>query len=150
MQSSDAAPEPPAPAASTASDDGPVPGGPGVPCGVAPVRPSEPPGAVGLILATFVQDTVPAWATSADDARPDADPMAELGDLCRRAEGAGADARHGVHFDARFKRSVVIAIFDDLLRGTFGESGDVTEQGPGCRVEIDAHPVDAALDHGFE
>jgi len=55
---------------------------------VAPERPSEPLGAVGLILPTFVQDTVPAWA----GAPAGADPLAELADLCRRAEAAGADA----------------------------------------------------------
>ena len=67
-------------------------GGRGVPCGVAPVRPSEPLGAVGLILPTFVQDTVPTWAGSPADGPPDADPLAELAELCRRAEQAGADA----------------------------------------------------------
>jgi alkanesulfonate monooxygenase SsuD/methylene tetrahydromethanopterin reductase-like flavin-dependent oxidoreductase (luciferase family) len=59
---------------------------------VPPVRPSEPLGPVGLILPTFVQHTVPAWAAPADEASPDADPLAELADLCRAAEGAGAGA----------------------------------------------------------
>ena len=59
---------------------------------MAPVRPSEPLGAVGLILPTFVQDTVPTWAETTIGARPESDPMAELADLCRRAEEAGADA----------------------------------------------------------
>ena len=59
---------------------------------MTPVRPSEPAGSVGLILPTFVQDTVPAWADSASGPRPDADPLAELADLCQRAEEAGADA----------------------------------------------------------
>jgi len=73
-------------------DDGPVPEGAGVPCGVAPVRPSEPLGAVGLILPTFVQDTVPTWAAAANDTCPESDPLTDLADVCRRAEGAGADA----------------------------------------------------------
>jgi alkanesulfonate monooxygenase SsuD/methylene tetrahydromethanopterin reductase-like flavin-dependent oxidoreductase (luciferase family) len=47
---------------------------------------------VGLILPTFVQDTVPTWAAPTTDAGPDADPLAELAELCRRAEEAGADA----------------------------------------------------------
>jgi alkanesulfonate monooxygenase SsuD/methylene tetrahydromethanopterin reductase-like flavin-dependent oxidoreductase (luciferase family) len=59
---------------------------------VAPVRPSEPLGAVGLILPTFVQDTVPTWAQDPSGAGPDDDPLAELAELCRRAEVAGADA----------------------------------------------------------
>jgi alkanesulfonate monooxygenase SsuD/methylene tetrahydromethanopterin reductase-like flavin-dependent oxidoreductase (luciferase family) len=59
---------------------------------VATAPPSEPPGAIGLILPTFVQDTVPTWAQAPDDVAPDADPLAELADLCRRAEDAGAGA----------------------------------------------------------
>ena len=59
---------------------------------MAPARPSEPLGAVGLILPTFVQDTVPTWAGDPADVPPDADPLAELAELCRRAEQAGADA----------------------------------------------------------
>ena len=66
--------------------------GPGVPCGVAPVRTVEPLGPVGLILPTFVQDTVPTWATGPDGTVPDGDPLADLAGLCRRAEQAGADA----------------------------------------------------------
>ena len=73
-------------------DDGPVAKSAGVPCGVATARPSESLGAVGLILPTFVQDTVPTWAEAVDGGRPDADPLAELADLCQRAEAAGAAA----------------------------------------------------------
>ncbi len=43
-------------------------------------------------MPTFVQDTVPTWAQAPDRVAPDADPLAELADLCRRAEDAGADA----------------------------------------------------------
>ncbi len=57
-----------------------------------PVRPSEPLGAVGLILPTFVQHSVPAWAAPVDRTPPDGDPLAELADLCREAEAAGASA----------------------------------------------------------
>lgn len=65
---------------------------PGVPCGVPPVRPSAPLGAVGLILPTFVQHTIPAWAEAVDAAATDVDPLDELADMCRRAEAAGASA----------------------------------------------------------
>jgi alkanesulfonate monooxygenase SsuD/methylene tetrahydromethanopterin reductase-like flavin-dependent oxidoreductase (luciferase family) len=47
------------------------------------------PGPIGLILPTFVQDTVPRWAgppSRGDDAG------ADLADLCRDAEQLGADA----------------------------------------------------------
>ena len=49
-------------------------------------------GTVGLILPTFVQDTVPAWAASPSGPPSDADPLAELAELCRQAEAAGAGA----------------------------------------------------------
>jgi len=64
----------------------------GVRCGVATARHFEPPGAIGLILPTLVQDTVPTWAADPDSTAPDADPLVELADLCRQAEAAGADA----------------------------------------------------------
>ena len=57
-----------------------------------PVRPTATLGPIGLILPTFVQHTVPTWAEPVDGDRSDADPLAELADLCRRAEQAGADA----------------------------------------------------------
>ncbi len=57
-----------------------------------PVRPSEPLGAVGLILPTFVQHSIPTWAAPADSAPLDGDPLAELADLCHEAEVAGASA----------------------------------------------------------
>ena len=47
-------------------------------------------------------------------------------------------------------RPVFIAELDDLLRGAFGDAGDVAQQRPGRRVEIHAHAVDAAFDHRFE
>ena len=59
---------------------------------MAPDRPSEPLGAIGLILPTFVQDTVPTWAARPGADPTDADPLAELADLCRTAEEAGAGA----------------------------------------------------------
>jgi alkanesulfonate monooxygenase SsuD/methylene tetrahydromethanopterin reductase-like flavin-dependent oxidoreductase (luciferase family) len=60
----------------------------GVPCSVPPERLSEPLGTIGLILPTLVQDTVPAWVESGDDA----DPLSDLADVCHQAEIAGASA----------------------------------------------------------
>ncbi len=57
-----------------------------------PVRPPAPLGPIGLILPTFVQHTVPPWAGPADGVAGDGDPLAELAELCRRAEDAGAGA----------------------------------------------------------
>lgn len=52
-------------------------------------RSATGPGPIGLILPTFVQDTVPAWAGPTDAA---ADPTADLATMARAAEEAGADA----------------------------------------------------------
>ena len=45
---------------------------------------------------------------------------------------------------------MLVAELDDLLRGALSDSRDVAQQRPGCRVEIHADAVHAALDHGFE
>ena len=59
---------------------------------MSPVRPSEPLGPVGLILPTFVQHTVPAWAEPRGEQRSAADPLSDLADQCHQAEVAGASA----------------------------------------------------------
>ncbi len=56
------------------------------------VRTREPLGAIGLILPTLVQNSVPAWLNPVDSAPSDADPIADLAELCRSAEEAGASA----------------------------------------------------------
>ncbi len=60
------------------------------------VRPATRLGPIGLVLPTFVQDTVPPWAAaygpSGAPTPADADPLAELADVCSRAEELGADA----------------------------------------------------------
>ncbi|MGO8872100.1 MAG: LLM class flavin-dependent oxidoreductase [Acidimicrobiales bacterium] len=54
---------------------------------------ATPPGPIGLILPTFVQDTVPPWADASSRAgSPATDPLTDLADLCRAAEQSGADA----------------------------------------------------------
>ncbi len=54
-------------------------------------RSTTGPGPIGLILPTFVQDTVPPWAGPSDPA-PHPDPAADLAATARAAEQAGADA----------------------------------------------------------
>ncbi len=53
-------------------------------------RPPTPPGPIGLVLPTFVQDTVPPWATAGGASAND--PIAHLADICSQAEQMGADA----------------------------------------------------------
>jgi len=56
-------------------------------------RSATDPGPIGLILPTFVQDTVPPWAApSTSAAGPPTRPAAELAAVCRAAEDAGAGA----------------------------------------------------------
>ncbi len=53
-------------------------------------RTPTPPGPIGLILPTFVQNTVPAWASATGEAADD--PIAHLAGICSEAEQLGADA----------------------------------------------------------
>ena len=55
------------------------------------VRPATALGPIGLVLPTFVQDTLPSWAARPGDA-PETDPIADIATLCRSAEELGADA----------------------------------------------------------
>jgi alkanesulfonate monooxygenase SsuD/methylene tetrahydromethanopterin reductase-like flavin-dependent oxidoreductase (luciferase family) len=60
-----------------------------IPCGVTSAPSTPAPGAIGLILPTLPQDTVPSWAdTTAGD--PASDPVADLVATCQGAEAAGA------------------------------------------------------------
>lgn len=52
-------------------------------------RLAPPPGPIGFVLPTFVQDTVPPWAETSGRS---ADPLAALASLCGEAEALGADA----------------------------------------------------------
>jgi len=64
--------------------------------------PATPLGPIGLVLPTFVQDTVPRWAApparsprtapAVGSGDGPATPLAELTSVCRRAEELGADA----------------------------------------------------------
>ncbi len=60
------------------------------------MRRATPFGPIGLILPTFVQDTVPPWAAVHDPTGPtlasDVDPVADLAAVCTGAEELGADA----------------------------------------------------------
>lgn len=61
-------------------------------------RPETTLGPIGFVLPTFVQDpdlqgTVPTWMPAgARDRHPGPGPLSELQEICRRAEGLGADA----------------------------------------------------------
>ena len=65
-------------------------------------------------------------------------------------EGFGADAGDLVELRAGAKFSMRIAIGDDVERGAFGDAGNVTEQGPGGGVEVDADAIDATFDDGLK
>jgi alkanesulfonate monooxygenase SsuD/methylene tetrahydromethanopterin reductase-like flavin-dependent oxidoreductase (luciferase family) len=58
-------------------------------CVVATERSATGPGPIGLVLPTFVQDTVPSWAGASSRGR---DAAADLVAICREAEQLGAGA----------------------------------------------------------
>jgi alkanesulfonate monooxygenase SsuD/methylene tetrahydromethanopterin reductase-like flavin-dependent oxidoreductase (luciferase family) len=89
------------------------------------VRPATPLGPIGLILPTFVQDTVPPWASGAPSG-PEEDPIAHLGAICRRAEALGAGALwacdhlfwHGPSLECMVVLSVAATATDTCIVGT--------------------------------
>jgi alkanesulfonate monooxygenase SsuD/methylene tetrahydromethanopterin reductase-like flavin-dependent oxidoreductase (luciferase family) len=95
-------------------------------------RPATPLGPIGLVLPTFVQDTVPDWAADPDRApsaahlRGSADPIAELADVCRRAEQLGSDALwacdhlfwHGPSLESMMALAIAATATDSATLGT--------------------------------
>jgi hypothetical protein len=60
--------------------------------------------------------------------------------------GFGTDGGDFVELLARAEAAVLVAVSDNVQRDPFGNSGDVTQQGPRGSIEVDADPVDATLD----
>ncbi len=57
------------------------------------VRPANPLGPIGLVLPTFVQDTMPLWSAGPVlTESPAVEPLTEVAAVCRDAEALGADA----------------------------------------------------------
>jgi alkanesulfonate monooxygenase SsuD/methylene tetrahydromethanopterin reductase-like flavin-dependent oxidoreductase (luciferase family) len=89
------------------------------------VRPATPLGPIGLILPTFVQDTVPPWASEAPSG-PEEDPITHLASICRRAEELGAGALwtcdhlfwHGPSLECMVVLSVAATATEDCILGT--------------------------------
>ena len=68
----------------------------------------------------------------------------------RLLEGFGSDAGHFQHLRAGAEAALLVAKGHDVQRGALGDAGDKAQQRPGGSVQIHAHLVDAAFDHGLE
>ncbi len=87
-------------------------------------RPATPPGPIGLVLPTFVQDTVPPWAEAAD--RSSGDPIGDLAAVCSTAEQLGADALwacdhlfwHGPSLESMMTLAIAATATDTASLGT--------------------------------
>ena len=87
-------------------------------------RPATPPGPIGLVLPTFVQDTVPPWAEATD--RCSDDPIAHLAAVCHAAEELGADALwacdhlfwHGPSLESMMTLAIAATATDTATLGT--------------------------------
>ncbi len=88
------------------------------------VRPATPLGPIGLILPTFAQDTVPAWAEPSGG--PGGGAVSEITSVCRRAEELGAGALwtcdhlfwHGPCLECMVVLSIAATATDRALLGT--------------------------------
>ena len=58
-------------------------------------------------------------------------------------EGYRTEARHLLKFGTRLERSVLLAIFDDVLGCSSVESADVHQQVAACGIEVNAYGVHA-------
>ena len=65
-------------------------------------------------------------------------------------EGLRAEARDRRQLHARAEPAVLVAVLDDLLRGPLVDPGDVAEQRPRGRIQVDADAVDAGFHRRFE
>jgi alkanesulfonate monooxygenase SsuD/methylene tetrahydromethanopterin reductase-like flavin-dependent oxidoreductase (luciferase family) len=97
------------------------------------VRPATPLGPIGLVLPTFVQDTVPPWASTTSRSGPPAtgvaaaeSPVAHAASICRQAEQMGADALwacdhlfwHGPSLECMVVLAVAATATDRSILGT--------------------------------
>jgi alkanesulfonate monooxygenase SsuD/methylene tetrahydromethanopterin reductase-like flavin-dependent oxidoreductase (luciferase family) len=90
------------------------------------VRPATPLGPIGLVLPTFVQDTVPSWAAGASPVDPAIEPVADLAATCRQAEQLGADALwtcdhlfwHGPSLESMMVLAVAATATERAMLGT--------------------------------
>src|SRR5664279_2797887 len=88
------------------------------------VRPATPLGPIGLILPTFAQDTVPAWAEPSGG--PGGGAISEITSVCRRAVELGAGALwtcdhlfwHGPCLECMVVLSIAATATDRALLGT--------------------------------
>ncbi len=65
-------------------------------------------------------------------------------------EGLGPDAGNLHQLRARAEAAVLVAILHDVHRRALGDAGHVAQQRPRGGVQIDAHAVDAAFNHGLQ
>jgi alkanesulfonate monooxygenase SsuD/methylene tetrahydromethanopterin reductase-like flavin-dependent oxidoreductase (luciferase family) len=91
------------------------------------VPPATPLGPIGLVLPTFVQNTLPPWAAVSSPAgNPGVEPLSDVAATCRRAEEQGADALwvcdhlfwHGPSLECMVVLAVAATATDRAILGT--------------------------------
>jgi hypothetical protein len=69
---------------------------------------------------------------------------------CRKLESLGPEPRHLLERRAGAKRTMRLTVADDAARQSIADAGNSRQQRRGCRVDVNAHGVDAILDYRIE
>jgi hypothetical protein len=68
----------------------------------------------------------------------------------RLFEGLRADSGYLEELRARAEAAHLISILNEVDGRAFGDSGNMPEQRPGRRIEVDSHAIYATLDCAFK
>ena len=69
---------------------------------------------------------------------------------CRKLESLGPEPWHLLERRAGAKRTVRLPVADDAARQSVADAGNSRQQRRGCRVDVNAHGIDAILDYRIE
>src|SRR5205807_9162600 len=69
---------------------------------------------------------------------------------CRKLESLGPEPWHLLERRAGAKRTARLTVADDAARQSVADAGNSRQQRRGCRVDVNAHGVDAILDYRIE
>ena len=76
--------------------------------------------------------------------------VADAQESCRELERLRPEPRHLLEDRTVAKRTMRLTVTDNAARQSFADTGDSRQQQRRRRVDVNAHGVDAILDHGIE
>ena len=73
--------------------------------------------------------------------------LADAQEPCRKLESLRSEPRYLLEDRAGAKRTVRLTVTDNAARQSFADAGDARQQRRGGCVDVNAHGIDAVLDH---